>query len=177
MLSFIPFNVKHTSPLNLPLEFDALEGRKHVLLIFMSLRVSGVVFVQRGPKRMHPETFKHCQWWDANNLINWLTPFYNDILFFPLFWPEIFLRVDLGMALIPEGMGRPTQPFGQWSNPGAQDRSRGHRQSLLPVSPAPVFWGISFCRGTVLQISKGPDCPESWVLQAKSFYCFTCSWW
>lgn len=32
---------------------------------------------------MHPETFKHCQWSDANNLINWLTPVYDDILFFP----------------------------------------------------------------------------------------------
>lgn len=61
MLPFTPFSAKHTFPVHLPLEFDALEGRKHVLLIFMSLRVAGVVLAQRGPRIMHPETFKHCQ--------------------------------------------------------------------------------------------------------------------
>lgn len=44
VLPFVPLNcVKHTSPLNPPLENNALEGRKHVLLIFMSLRVPGMV--------------------------------------------------------------------------------------------------------------------------------------
>lgn len=81
MLPFIPCSVKHTSPLNLPLEFSALEGRKHVSLIFLSLRVSGVVHAERGPKEC---LLRHLNTVSAGVLIISETGslhFYNDVLF------------------------------------------------------------------------------------------------
>lgn len=74
------------------------------------------------------------------------------------------------MALIPEGMGRPTQPFGQGSNPGALD-NHFHLLGLLLSSDASLSFvgqlfrylkvlivqSLEFSRLEVSTVSPAPD--------------------
>lgn len=44
MLPFVALiGAKHISPPNCPLDYNALDGKKHALFVFISLRVPGVV--------------------------------------------------------------------------------------------------------------------------------------